>query len=105
MGGSSSSGWSPTVPSSPCERINIRAGVNSPQAEALKDIKLNDVLTLSLQQTPQISIIVSSDSHVVGSLTGPTIIQLINCIENGHQYSATVVDLDGGSCVVQVEAI
>jgi len=105
MGGSSSSGWSPTVPSNPCERINIRANINSPQAEALQELELNNILTVSLQQTPQISIIVSSDSHIIGSLTGPSITQLINCIENGHQYSATVVDLDGGSCVVLVEAI
>ena len=105
MGGSGSGGWSPTVPSNPCGNIRLRASVNSPQARTLQSLNLGDVLTIELQQTPSVSLIVTYNGAIVGSLTGFSMTQIINCIENGNLYSATVVELNGGNCTVQVESM
>lgn len=101
MGGSGG-GWTPTVPSSPCERINFRANINSPQPAILNLLKVTDVLDVKLRTTPVVSIIVEYAGNFAGSLTGTEISKLIMCIQNGFEYSATIVTIDKGNFTVQV---
>lgn len=102
MGGSGSGGWTPTVPSNPCERLKFRANVNSPQPTMIAALRLADVLSVSLQTTPSTAVIVSVRGTPVGALTGAKVAELVNCLQNGFQYVATVVSLQGGNCTVEV---
>lgn len=103
MGGSGGGGWSPTVPSSPCERLSFRANINSPQP-ALSSVSVGDRLDLSLQTSP-LSVIALFNGTIVGSITGPSISGLINCMQNGYQYEAEVLTISGGNCSVLVRHV
>lgn len=101
MGGSGG-GWTPTVPSSPCERINFRANINSPQPAVLGPLGLGTELDVKLQTIPTISVVMEYSGAIAGSLTGTEVSKLINCIQNGFEYSATIVTIDKGNYTVQV---
>lgn len=98
----SKGGWAPTVPSSPCERINFRANINSPQPAVLGPLGLRTELDVKLQTAPTISVIVEYIGVTAGALTGTEVSKLINCIQNGFEYSATIVSIDKGNYTVQV---
>jgi hypothetical protein len=98
----SKGGWTPTVPSSPCERINFRASINSPQAAILTPLELKKILDVKLQTKPTISVVVEYEGAIAGSLTGTEVSNIINCIQNGFEYSATIVAIDKGNYTVQV---
>lgn len=102
MGGTGSGSWTPNVPSSPCERVNFRATINSPQPAVIASLKLGDSLDVALQTTPTTVIVVLHDGLVAGSLAGTGVMQLISCIQNGFTYEATVVAINGANCTVQV---
>jgi hypothetical protein len=104
MGGSGSSGgWAPSAPSNPCDRINFRAVINSPKP-IVNTLKLQDVLDVRLQTLPVLAVVVELRGTVVGALTGAQVNSLVNCLQNGYTYTATVVAIAGGSCTVQVSA-
>ena len=92
----------PTVPSSPCERINFRASINSPKPEVLRNLGIRTDLDVRLELTTPISVIVTYGEAVAGSLTGTKINELIMCIQNGFEYSATIVSIEKGNYTVQV---
>lgn len=102
MAGSGSRGWTPTAPSNQCERIVFRATINSPQPGILPTLTAGDALDVRLQTSPTIAVIAELSGTVVGALTGTRVNELVNCIQNGYQYTATVVIVVGGKCTVDV---
>ena len=105
MGGSGSNGWTPTAPSNPCERISFRASLNSPQPAAIATLNVGDVLDVALQTVPTNAVVTNFNGVLTGALTGTQVNALVNCIQNGYQYNATVVSISGGNCVVDVRHI
>jgi hypothetical protein len=105
MGGSVSNGWTPTAPSNPCERIAFRASLNSPQPAVIATLNVGDVLDVALQTVPTTAVITLFNGVIAGALTGTQVNALVNCIQNGFQYNATVVSISGGNCVVDVRHI
>lgn len=104
MGGSGSSGgWIPSTPSNACDRVNFRAVINSPQP-IVSTLQLQDVLVVSLQMTPTPAVVVSFNGSIAGALTGAQVNTLVNCLQNGFTYDATVVAIAGANCTVQVSA-
>ena len=102
MGGSGSSGWHPTAPSSPCERVAFRTVIASPQPAVVLTLKAGDVLDVKLQTTPNYAVIAELAGKLVGALTGTHVNALISCLQNGFNYIATVVSVVGGKCTVDV---
>lgn len=105
MGGSGSRGWSPSPPQDPCGTLAFRATLNSPQPAALASLAVGTLLTVSIAPPPQTAVYLSHGGQVVGSLTGPKISSLINCIQNGYQFEAEVFSVNGGLCSVDVRPI
>jgi hypothetical protein len=103
MGGSGSGGYTPTAPRNPCENLSFQAAINSPQAKVLNQLKLGSVLDVRLNKTGT-GVEVDFGKQTAGSLTGTQVAQLVNCLVSGFQYEATVVTLNGGNCVVRVDA-
>lgn len=104
MGGSGG-GWTPTAPSNPCERLNFRADIASPQPAAISSLQVGQKLVLSLIQGASPSVHVLNQSSIVGTLTGPNVPRLIQCMMQGFIFEADVVALNGGLCTVQVHSI
>lgn len=102
MGGSGSGGWRPTTPSSPCERVRFRAEVNSPQPEVISTLVVGHVLDVALWTAPAIAVVVLYQGAFAGALTGTQVNGLIECLQNGFTYSASVVSISGGKCTVEV---
>jgi hypothetical protein len=102
MGGSGSGGYTPSAPSSPCARLTFQATINSPKPAVMNQLKVGDLLDVTLNPQGQ-GIILEYNGQTAGSLTGSQVAQLVNCINSGFDYQATVVQLNGGQCVVRVD--
>lgn len=104
MSGSNRGPRRPPPPPNPCAALVINSTVNSPNAQVLSTLKVGDVLDVVLLPGGQ-SVIVQHQGNVVGALTGAHIARLIDCMNSGFLYQAIVQTLNGGQCVVRVEAI
>lgn len=103
MGGSGSGGYLPTPPASPCARLTFNAAVNSPQADVLTKLQEGSKLNVVLG-TPGTVVMVQYQNAIAGSLTGAHVARLIDCMNSGFAFVAVVVSLNGGLCIVRVEA-
>lgn len=89
-------------PVDPCSKLTFEATVNSPQASVLAQITVGDVLEVVSTESGQGAAVLHQGS-VVGALTGTRVAQLINCMNSGFTYTATVKTLNGGQCIVRID--
>ena len=91
--------------SDPCDIVQT-APLNSPQPVVVQGLKANDILDVILNTSGTRAVLeVHKNGQVVGSLTHRGHINIINCIQQGHQYQATVTSIQGGSVQMQVERV
>ncbi len=102
MGGSGSGGFTPPS-SSPCARLTFQATVNSPNPAVIGQLTVGDNLEISLNSAG-LGVVVELNGEDAGAITATQVAQLINCINSGFEYRAVVVQLNGGQCVVRIEA-
>lgn len=95
--------YKPTPPRNSCSLIRFEAAVNSPKGTVINQLQVGTVLDVRLDNDEQ-TVVVEYIRQLVGSLTGSQTVQLIGCIKSGFEYKAIVTKLDGGLCVVRVEA-
>ena len=110
MSGSSSSGRSFTggggsgsmsTPSIPCSDLKGITKVISPLMSFFSTALLNDKLGVVLVR----GIVVLVDEHgdEVGTINPPWIDELIDCLNNGNKYNATIKSIAGASIDVEVK--
>lgn len=87
-----------------CSTLTFDATVNSPQPGALATLKVGDALDVVPTHAGQ-GAAVSHQGNVVGALTGTRVAQVINCMNSGFNYSATVKTLSGGQCIVRIDPL
>lgn len=105
MSGSDDGGWTPPNNISPCEQLSFTANINSPQPSTLSSLEVGMVLDLTLQMSPYASVLVGHNGNLVGTLTGINVSRLINCIQTGFNFVATVLAVSGGNCTVKVSPL
>jgi sRNA-binding carbon storage regulator CsrA len=67
-------------------------------------LNVGDVLTIAVvQMNGHVIVQVLSNGQPAGGLTGPEATRLRNCIDQGHNYTATVLQITGGQVRVRVE--
>jgi hypothetical protein len=73
-------------------------------ANVLGTVHVGDALPLVFLQGPPRRLVVQNGTgQIVGSITSPSMLQLILCIsQSGRQYEATVLSIRGGLCQVEV---
>ncbi len=104
MSGSSGSGGGSGDYDSPCEKLRFEAQLTSPQPAVVATLHAGDVLDIaSVVMKGQIIVQVLKKGHVAGGLAGPDATRLRNCIDQGHQYKATIRTINGGQVRVLVE--
>lgn len=102
-GGGGSGGGGPGY-SSPCDTLRFDSQLSSPQAAVVKALNVNDVLLIVVvPMNGQVVVQVLSHGQPAGGLTGPEATQLRNCIEQGHNFTATVLQIVSGQVRVRVE--
>ncbi|SFU96592.1 MULTISPECIES: hypothetical protein [unclassified Methylobacterium] len=88
---------------SPCYIVE-RTKVNSPDPTVRATIRNGDALYLDyVPGPPKRLLVVTPAGGVLGSITSPSMPQLIQCINNGVDYAVVVVGVQGGLIDVQVQ--
>ena len=81
-----------------------RTKINSPDPTVKSTLRVNDVLGVVYDPGPPKRLLVrTSAGSTLGSITSPSMPQLIQCIINGYEYEAIVLGLTGGMVEVQVQ--
>lgn len=84
--------------------ITERTTVNSPVRTVAATLRTNDVLEIEYVAGPPKKLLVKTSSGAtLGSITSPSMAQIIQCILAGHGYEAVVVSIKGGMIEVQVQ--
>jgi hypothetical protein len=100
-GGAGDGGREP--PPDPCN-ITENTTLNSPDRTVLASLRVGDMLTVVFQPGPPRRLVAEQSPGVVaGSITSPSMLQIIQCISrDGHAYVAEVLSIRGAICQVRV---
>ena len=81
-----------------------RTKVNSPDPTVRATLRSGDVLSLEYDPGPPKRLLVrTSSGAILGSITSPSMPQLIQCIGAGFAYDVVVLSILGGLIEVQVQ--
>lgn len=86
----------------PCV-IDEVTSLNSVSPAALRNVGAGTVLNVVFMAGPPQRLVAQDNAgQVVGSITSRSMLQIIECIQNGRRYVAEVLGIQGGSCQVRV---
>lgn len=86
-----------------CDRLVINTQLSSPKSEVVDQLDEGTELDVSLESYPGTTVVVAKfNGAVAGGLASPETSRLRRCIEQGTNYSATVIDITGGQVRVRV---
>lgn len=102
MSGSGGGGWR-EEPSNSCATLQQQTTLNSPVASVLATLTVGDVLAVRVRKAG-VAVVVEAihKGRTAGSITSSIIQLLAQCVSEGHEYVAEVLDVQGGACRVQV---
>lgn len=90
----------------PCDKLRFEAQLTSPQPAIVGTLSAGDVLDIAtVTMKSQLVIQTLKNGQVAGGLAGPDATRLRNCMDEGHQYKATVRVINGGQVRVLVEHV
>lgn len=103
-GGGSGGGGGGGIPDPPsdCARFTKEVVLSSPDPAVISTLANGQILALGFEPESNQRVIqaVTSDSEVAGSVTGEP--SLRNCMVEGFNYVAEVLEIRGGSCRVRI---
>ena len=85
-----------------CSSLDIETPLNSPNPEVLKTLNKGVVLDVAVEvgaKNVKSLVAKGADGQIAGSLTPPSLVTIISCIEKGYQYGATVLEVGQGGIV------
>jgi len=85
-----------------CSAVDVVTPLNSPNPAVVKDLKKGDVLSVAIHTSPnKVKSLIAKDSkdRAAGSLTPPSLVTIIACIEKDFEYGAAVLDNPSGGIV------
>jgi len=94
-------------PSPDCGSLIVETTLNSPVPAVVASLKKGDRLTVEIQSgtAGTNSLVAKHGGQIAGSLTPPSLIAILSCIQNGFQYVAVVLnDVTGGVVRVRIQA-
>lgn len=105
MSGSGGGGpWTPPNGDS-CERLTSETTLTSPDRAVISRLKDGDSLDVTVDNSGARPVVRAMyKGQVAGSITSSIIQRLVECIDEGHQYVADVISVQGGTCRVRVHA-
>lgn len=75
--------------------------LNSPNASVLQTLSIGDQLDIT---NNGISIVaITRTGQTAGSITYKHLVDLVECIGDGWKYVAIVLEINGGSCKIQIK--
>ena len=106
-GGSSDDQWRPGAggPVSGDDKCSIveKTVLNSPVATAVAGLNVGDVLAIALETHPRKRVIArASNGQTAGAITSTHLVEIIECLEGGFEYSAEVLSATGGRVEIEI---
>jgi hypothetical protein len=81
-----------------------RTKVNSPDRTVAVTVRDGDELSVAYESGPPRKLLVRTASGAtLGSITSPSMAQIIQCILSGYEYVAVVLSISGGMIEVRIE--
>lgn len=103
MSGSGGSAYDPTPPQKPCDRLNFKTVLNSPDPAVIGRLHGDEKLQIELETVGgRRRAVAKHDGHIAGSITSDMLPQLIRCLEQGNPFHADVLTVSGGRVEVDV---
>lgn len=105
MGGSGSGGgFLPPEPRSPCAALTFATQLASPQRKVVQKLEVGDDLEIQLVTEPAPAAAAYLEGALAGTIGGPRAPRLVECLEAGFSFIATVTAIHGGRIDVTVSA-
>lgn len=102
MSGSSNnySDYSPV--SKDCTALKIRTKLASPDRKVIDTINIGDVLKVVLSPPAGPVNIMTDDDQIAGAVLPMNLDTLVECISDGHEFEAKVLEINMGNCEIQI---
>lgn len=103
MSGSGGSYLAPSNPASSCAALQFDTQLASPKASVVANLTVNDILDIALSQSAnQQAIVALWNGAEAGGIVDPHLSQLRNCMSQGDQYQARVLNVGGGQVRLRI---
>lgn len=87
----------------PCNAVSFSTALASPEPAVIAELRAGDCLSVALVIENRRRVAVAkSGQNIAGSITNTIHIRLVECLEAGEPFHATIQSISGGRCVVQV---
>ncbi len=87
-----------------CLNLVIRTNLSSVNEDVLKKVEVGEVLPVAAEGIEG-PVRVLKEGNILGTVLSGLLLELINCINNGTEYEATILKIDGAICQVKIAAI
>ncbi len=104
-GGGSDGGVGPPQGSGgriPCHLLVVQTLLSSPKAQVVDRLKEGDELDVEVRDG---ILVATDDGRIAGSLVSPQSLRIMECIGQGIDYVAEVLDVSGGAVEVKVHSV
>lgn len=89
-----------------CERLIIETAISSPKEPVIKNLSVNDVLQVELEQAGTTSVVVLTyRDEKAGGITHAQTNRLRECIQAGTKYIATVISKSDGQVRIRIKPV
>ena len=93
------------ISDSGCQTLRFETPLNSPNPALLPLVKAGDCLGLALSTiSARTVVIVLKDKQEVGSITGSSLPDLIECMRKGFNFKCYVLEVSKGFCKLAIES-
>ncbi|MBO7047261.1 MAG: hypothetical protein J6W38_13105 [Prevotella sp.] len=86
-----------------CINLVIKTNLSSVNEMVLKKVAVGEVLPIAAEGIEG-PIRVLKDGEILGTVLSALLLELINCINNGTEYEAPIIKIDGAICQVKIVA-
>lgn len=87
-----------------CQNLIIRTNLSTVNAEVLSITNVGDVLPVVAESIDG-PVRVMKNDQVLGTVLSSLLLELLNCINSGTEYEATIEKIDNAICQVKIAAV
>jgi hypothetical protein len=95
----------PPSQSTDCNKLSINAQIASPVPAVVAKLTVGDILDVTLVSARGPVQLVTKGGEVAGALLPIEITTLIQCMSDGHEYTARVIEIKGGNYQVLIKHV
>jgi hypothetical protein len=102
MSGSGPGPAGPSSPSKDCNTLNIRTNIASPNPAVISKLVVGEILKVTAVSSRGPIQLVTTAGEVAGAVLPSDLADLIQCISDGHEFKAKVLNISGGNCNILI---